>query len=643
MEPDAQLAKALDECLARMREGNSVDICLAANTEMHEQVEPLMYTGQFISSLPKVEPSEEFRRTAKGRLMARLHEETDQAKQIKAEAKPATPLLEDLTININQLWQTIAGVKRVAIPVALGLILIIVSAVSAINFLSPSPTLAAGCTLSIMGGTVEIQAPAVADKIQGTDGMTLNVGTRIKTTQDSNALLTFFDGSTLILEPETEIEIQEIKSNDEKTVTIVLKQLIGRTWSHVIKMADKSSRYEIETPSAVALVRGTRFLIDVDEEGKTKEQTTEGLVSVMAQGEEVFVPAGQITLVEPGTTPSEPTITVTLEKEPQIPANEKYNNNGINQNTPSARGQGDNQNISQGNYNPADSGQGNRDIQSNSNDDANDEVPGNDNSQDNSADNSQSNSHNNDQSHGNVNNNGNDNGQGNGNKNGKSNGNGQGNGNDNGKNNGNDNGQGNGSDNGQGIGNDNGKNNGNDNGQGNGSDNGQGNGNDNGKNNGNDSSQGNGNDNNQGNGNDNNQGNGSDNGQSNGNENSQGNGSDNGQSNGNDNSQGNGNDNSQGNGSDNSQGNGNDNGQGNGSDNGQGNGSDNSQSNGNGQGNGNDNSQGQGNGNGQGNNSTSSDQSQGNSNGQGNSSASSDQSQGNGNGQGQGGTKDKKN
>jgi len=138
--------------------------------------------------------------------------------------------------------------------------------------------------------------------------MTLYAGTRVKTSPDSTALLTFFDGSTLTLEPGAELEIQQLQSDDDKAVTIVLKQWMGRTWSQVVKMVDKGSRYEIETPTAIALVRGTKFLLDVDEEGKTREETTEGLVSVVALGEEVLVPAGQMTFVEPGVTPSEPTV-----------------------------------------------------------------------------------------------------------------------------------------------------------------------------------------------------------------------------------------------------------------------------------------------------------------------------------------------
>src|SRR4030042_1013905 len=357
MEPDAKLAKVLDECLARIQEGKSVDVCLAANVEMNDQVEPLLYTGRYISTLPKVQPSEEFRRTAKGRLMARLHEEESQSQRIQAEAKPFISFPDEFSTNMHQIWQTIAGVRKVALPVALGLILIIASVVSATNFISPSPAMADGCTLSVISGTVEIQAPA-ADIQPGIDGMTLDVGTRVKAAQDSTALLTFFDGSTLKMEPGTDIEIQQLESNNKQAATIVLKQWMGRTWSSVVKMVDKGSRYEIDTPSAVALVRGTRFIIEVDEAGQTREQTTQGLVSVIAQGEEVFVPAGQFTVVEPGATPSEPVIAPAPEdEEPQEQANQEPGNNNSNQNAPPAYGQGNGQDNGQGNG--KDNGQGN--------------------------------------------------------------------------------------------------------------------------------------------------------------------------------------------------------------------------------------------------------------------------------------------
>lgn len=432
MEPDVKLAEALDKCLARMQEGKSVDVCLAQNEGMHDRVEPLLYTGHFISTLPKVQPDEEFRRTAKGHLMARLHEEESQAERIRAKAKPFISFPDEFSTTMQQLWQTIAGARKAALPVALGLILIIASAVSAINFMSPSPALADGCTLSILSGSVEIQAPA-ANSQPGTEGMTLDVGSRVKTTQDSTALLTFFDGSTLKVGPGTDIEIQQIESKDKHGVTIVLKQWIGRTWSSVVKMADKGSRYEINTPSAVALVRGTKFVVEVDEAGQTTEQTTQGLVSVAAQGKEVFVPAGQVTTVELGATPAEPVIAPAAEDQSQEQSNQAPANVNANTNIPPDNGQGN------GNANGQDKGnsaggndQGNANgLDKGNSAGGNDQGNGNANGQDkgNAGGNDQGNGNANGQDKGNANgqDKGNANGQGNGNANGNPGGNANGN------------------------------------------------------------------------------------------------------------------------------------------------------------------------------------------------------------------------
>lgn len=356
MEPEAKLAKILDECLARISEGKTVDVCVAGNPDMPE-LEHLLYTGLFVNTVPGVRPSEEFRRTAKGRLMARLHEETNRVKRVEVKAEWGISLLDGLTVATQGLWQAVAGVRKVAIPVAIGLLLIITTVLGASNFISPSSTLASGCTLSILSGTVEIQSPETDSIQQGTEGMTIDTGTRVKTEQDSRALLTFFDGSTLTIEPGTDIEIKQLEHDDEETITIVLKQWMGNTWSRVVKMADSGSHYEIQTPSAVALVRGTRFLTEVNEAGETRVHTTEGLVSVSAHGDEVFVPAGRQTTVESGTSPSEPIIASDPEdKEPQEQAQEEQANNSY-LNTTVAQGQAQNDNKGQAQNDNKDLGQ----------------------------------------------------------------------------------------------------------------------------------------------------------------------------------------------------------------------------------------------------------------------------------------------
>jgi hypothetical protein len=299
-----KLAKLLDECLARTGRGESVDACLADYPGARAQLEPLLRTAMSISAMPKAAPSDSFRRAAKGRLMARLRQEANPAK-VAALNEHLSPL-DELAMAGQRFWQAMVGARRIAVPVTLALVLLIAASLGASNFMSPAPALAAQCTLSIFSGHVEVQAPGEDGNQNGTDGMTLSVGTHIKTAADSRALLTFFDGSTLELEPGTDIEIQQLDYTNEETINIVLKQWVGRTWSRVVKMVDAGSHYKIETPSACAIVRGTLFTTEVDEAGTTTVATTRGLVSVVAQGEEVYLPANVQTSVSDGQAPSQP-------------------------------------------------------------------------------------------------------------------------------------------------------------------------------------------------------------------------------------------------------------------------------------------------------------------------------------------------
>ncbi|MFC2122293.1 FecR domain-containing protein [Bacteroidota bacterium] len=139
------------------------------------------------------------------------------------------------------------------------------------------------------------------------NGTTLTTGTRIQLASSSNAILTFFNGTTVELEPGADLVVEqlEVGSQNQPTV-IVLRQWFGKTWSRVAQLADPGSRYEIQTPSATIMVRGTVFTTEVDDTGTARVQTIEGLVSVSAQGEEVYLPAGQQTEVKSGASPLEP-------------------------------------------------------------------------------------------------------------------------------------------------------------------------------------------------------------------------------------------------------------------------------------------------------------------------------------------------
>ena len=138
-------------------------------------------------------------------------------------------------------------------------------------------------------------------------GMTLKPGDSIRADNGSRAVVTFFEGSTIELVAGTQIELTALDmAGDSGPTSILLKQKVGETVSRVVKLADPASRYEIETPAAVAGVRGSTMRVNVAEDGVTTVGNEGGQISVIAQGVEVKIPVGMRSSVSPGQPPGTP-------------------------------------------------------------------------------------------------------------------------------------------------------------------------------------------------------------------------------------------------------------------------------------------------------------------------------------------------
>ncbi|MFC2039314.1 FecR domain-containing protein [Chloroflexota bacterium] len=298
-----KLSKVLDECLARISKGETADSCLADYANLRERLDPLLSLASSVSDIP-TSPPDEFREASKTRLLAQLRQDTVAPKTANPKQKVSTD--SEAAAARTRLWCT-AGWRKVAILATAAVALLLVFGLSllvVLDPLSPGPAHAARCTLSILGGNIEFQDADSDDWQDAVDGLTLAIGTQIKTAQNSHAVLTFFDGSTIKLEPNTTVELNEIARTSEQSTTIVLKQSLGKTWSHPQKMG-AGSYYEITTPAASIIAIGTLFSTHVDESGLTRVVTTEGQVSVVAQDEEVYVSANQQNQVVAGTGPSQ--------------------------------------------------------------------------------------------------------------------------------------------------------------------------------------------------------------------------------------------------------------------------------------------------------------------------------------------------
>ncbi len=147
--------------------------------------------------------------------------------------------------------------------------------------------------LSITEGDVLIMKSGTNSWLEAQVGMTLESGDTIKAGDDSRAVITFFEGSTIELEAGTEISVTELSTAiDTGSTTISLKQEIGKTISRVEKLADTVSRYEVETPGAVAVARGTIMHVYVDLLGGAIIGCEAGNVTGSAQGVTVHIPPG---------------------------------------------------------------------------------------------------------------------------------------------------------------------------------------------------------------------------------------------------------------------------------------------------------------------------------------------------------------
>jgi hypothetical protein len=159
--------------------------------------------------------------------------------------------------------------------------------------------------LSIVGGDVLIMKPGETEWIRGEAGITLDIDCKIKTATNGQATLTFFEGSVIELDGDTEIGLAELGMSGT-TNTIKLKQTLGKTMSRVKKLADPASRYEIETPAAVAAVRGTTMYVSVSNNGTTVVGNVEGSAVAIVNGVETKVSVGTHVTVQPGQNPGLP-------------------------------------------------------------------------------------------------------------------------------------------------------------------------------------------------------------------------------------------------------------------------------------------------------------------------------------------------
>jgi hypothetical protein len=220
-----------------------------------------------------------------------------------------------------------------------------------------SRALGATTMVTIISGDIEVRHGATGSFVRATDGEVLAAGDTLRTAEGARAVLTYFEGSTVSIEPNTELTIETASSSSDGSTAVVMQQHVGRTWHVVTKLITGGSKYEVKTPASTASVRGTAFQVDSDGE-RTVVTTSEGTVVVLVEDPDqpghtalVPVPAGKTHEQKKGVRPApsadapaaERTLTMTLDDQNSLVVDAQGRRNGFDKNrkmhleTPGAR------------------------------------------------------------------------------------------------------------------------------------------------------------------------------------------------------------------------------------------------------------------------------------------------------------------
>ncbi len=262
------IEEIVDRCIEEIRRGRAtVEECLLRYPEHRRHLEPLLRAAAAISALPHGEQAATTDPQQRLAFMAALRETPQQRRRRRM---PSLPVLFG------------AGAFRVIGP-AFAL------AALAVAFVLGGGTPATASTLTVFDGEVQ-RLDGVAWTTMR-DGDELEAGVRMRTGITGYALLTFPDGSTMALDPLTELTIETLAVAPRR---IEVRQQSGRLWHDIVHDKTVGARFVVLTPDARVEVLGTVFETTVDAStGQTDVATADGEVRVVAGQQAVPVGRGE--------------------------------------------------------------------------------------------------------------------------------------------------------------------------------------------------------------------------------------------------------------------------------------------------------------------------------------------------------------
>ncbi|HOO57473.1 MAG TPA: FecR family protein [bacterium] len=153
-------------------------------------------------------------------------------------------------------------------------------------------------------GTVELRSDEAGQWSRIEKQAEAAEGAAVRTLKDSGAVLRWFSGNTIKISQLTAITISKLLAGGgvEKTSIDIEK---GRALVAARKLEGRESVFEIRTPYGTAAVRGTRFVVEVDET-ESRIIVIDGIVEVITDDLSVTLDAGSMSTVPKDGAPEQP-------------------------------------------------------------------------------------------------------------------------------------------------------------------------------------------------------------------------------------------------------------------------------------------------------------------------------------------------
>jgi len=162
----------------------------------------------------------------------------------------------------------------------------------------------AEATIQHLSGTLSVQKPDGTVRLLS-ERSVVREGDVVSTEKDSWAQLRFTDGGQVTLRPQTQVKLDNYRyvEGQPQQDNFLMSVFKGGLRAVTGLMARRSrDSYKMATSTATIGIRGTVFTLILRPEG-LYVSVTEGTVTMLAQGIEVPIQAGQTGLTEPDQAP----------------------------------------------------------------------------------------------------------------------------------------------------------------------------------------------------------------------------------------------------------------------------------------------------------------------------------------------------